>query len=419
MSEMRTDRDVELTLSAWMDQVAPTRPPTRLLEGTFAETMHTRQARSFPWTTTVRIGSLGRTAALSRAVMLLVVLGMLVALLAALGLAVGGVRLAVTPIPSATAAPSPTASSSGSSALPAAIPVTPEDAIAVQGVQDIVASGEAIWALAPGRIDRIDSGTNTVADSVTIGSTSDLYNGIAVNAVGVWATNSTKAELDRVDPATLNVVHIPAGLSPKGVLATTDGVWVADVHGGSVLPVDPATNKVGTAITVGPTGASGPNWLGSGLGSLWVGVPNNSTVVRFDPGTGAVEATIEAPVGTTPCGGIAIGTAAGWITSCSITTSTARIDPSSNTVVATVELGGYAYNPTLIDDAPWVSVDRGSAGLGLLVRIDPSTNAIDRVLVPGPTFGGGGDIVVADGSVWVSDGWNNVVLRLPLTAFQP
>ena len=286
-------------------------------------------------------------------------------------------------------------------------------------MQDIVASGQAIWALAPGRLDRIDPGTNNVADSVTIGATSDLYNGVAANAAAVWATNWTTAKLARVDPVTLKLVQIAAGSAPKGVLATADGVWVADVHGGSVLPVDQATNEVGTAIIVGPTGSSGPNWLASGLGTIWVGIPNNSTIVRFNPGTGAIAATIEAPAGTIPCGGIAVGLTAGWITSCSSTTSMARIDPTSNKAVATVEMGGYAYNPTLIDDAPWVSVDRGSADNGLLVRIDPATNSIDRVLVPGPAFGGGGDIVVADGSVWVSDGWNNAVLRLPLSAFQP
>ena len=48
MSDLRTDRDVEQTLTAWMDHVAPTRPPTRLLEGTFAETMRTRQAAVVP-----------------------------------------------------------------------------------------------------------------------------------------------------------------------------------------------------------------------------------------------------------------------------------------------------------------------------------------------------------------------------------
>ena len=55
----------------------------------------------------------------------------------------------------------------------------------------------------------------------------------------------------------------------------------------------------------------------------------------------------------------------------------------------------------------------------VLCRIDAATNAIDRVLRPGATFGGGGDIVVAAGSVWVVDGYNNSVIRLPLAAFGP
>ena len=117
-----------------------------------------------------------------------------------------------------------------------------------------------------------------------IGSTSDLYNGIAANAAAVWATNWTTAKLARVDPVTLKVVQIAAGLAPKGVLATADGVWVADTHDGSVLPVDLDTNKVGKGIMVGPAAASGPNWLASGLGSLWVGVPNNNSIVRVNPG---------------------------------------------------------------------------------------------------------------------------------------
>jgi hypothetical protein len=97
----------------------------------------------------------------------------------------------------------------------------------------------------------------------------------------------------------------------------------------------------------------------------------------------------------------------------------ARIDPVSNTAISTVELGGYGFNPILINDAPWVSVDPGSADTGYLVRIDPASNAVDRVLKPSVTFGGGGDIVVADGSVWVADGYNNDLIRLPLAAFGP
>jgi hypothetical protein len=94
-----------------------------------------------------------------------------------------------------------------------------------------------------------------------------------------------------------------------------------------------------------------------------------------------------------------------------------RVDPLSNTPIATVEMAGIGYDPIVIGDAPWISIDRGGPDNGQLVRISPITNTVDRVLVPDQTFGGGGDIVVVAGSVWVVDGYHNAVLRLPLSAF--
>ena len=49
MTGPRRDQDVERALSAWMDEVAPTRPPVRLLEETFATTMRARQDGARPW----------------------------------------------------------------------------------------------------------------------------------------------------------------------------------------------------------------------------------------------------------------------------------------------------------------------------------------------------------------------------------
>ncbi len=71
----------------------------------------------------------------------------------------------------------------------------------------------------------------------------------------------------------------------------------------------------------------------------------------------------------------------------------------------------------MIAGAPWVSVDRADPDRDYVGRLDASTNLVDRALSPGPSFGGGGDTVVAAGSVWVTDGANNQVLRLPLGAF--
>ena len=158
-------------------------------------------------------------------------------------------------------------------------------------------------------------------------------------------------------------------------------MWVADLHGGAVLRVDPATDTVIETVTVGPEGSSGPNWLGSGLGSIWVDIPNNGTVVRVSPVTNTIQATIEVPTNLTACGGFAVDTDAVWVSSCAAGTVVIRIDPTTNTVVSTTELGGYA-SVTLINGAPWVSVDLGSADSGYLGRIDPATNLVDRVVVP-------------------------------------
>jgi hypothetical protein len=72
---------------------------------------------------------------------------------------------------------------------------------------------------------------------------------------------------------------------------------------------------------------------------------------------------------------------------------------------------------------PWIdsgstriSADRGGSPASF-IRIDPATNQFDRVLLPGDGFRGGGDMVVADRSLWVIDGASNRVLRLPLSAF--
>lgn len=417
MSEQQTDRDMDQALAGWMNRTAPSRAPARLMEATFLETMRTRQVRVYPWHA-VDLGLLRRTTGGSAGRRLALV-ALAALLLAAMTLAFFGVGAPhptpanPTPGPTATAAPSIAAT------LPAPIVVAPEAAVPLQAPLAMVLRGTDLWVLAPGRLDRIDPASNTVTGSVPLGSTSDLFNGLAADATGLWATDSTTALLYRVDPATLEVAGTTsAGLSPKGVIGAAGSIWVADVHGGTVLRIDPATNEVASTVTVGPAANSGPNWLAFGLGSVWVDIPNAGTIVRIDPATEA-QTVIQAPGDVQACGGLVVGANAAWVTGCSGTTKIARIDPTSNTVVTTVDMGGYGYNPTLINGAPWVSVDAGSAESGMLVRIDTATNTIDRVLVPSGTFGGGGDIVVGDGSVWVVDGYNNTVLRLPLTAFAP
>jgi streptogramin lyase len=420
MSERRTDRDMDQMLASWMGDVAPERPPTRLLEETFARTLRKPQARSYPWHR-VGLGALrmpGAGSGSRSGVLVLVAVLVVVALGVAL---VGGRPSVVPPIPSPspTLAPGPPASPTPAP-LPASIAVTPEAVIPVQNPNTIVRLGSVIWILGKGELDRIDPATNTVTASVTLGGGADLYNDLAANADGLWATDWDNATLYRVDPVALEVVApIRAGLAPKGILANADGVWVADTHDGKVLQIDPVTNTIADTITVGPTGNSGPNWLASGLGSIWVNIPNNSTVVRFSPVTNAIQATIRIPTTVTPCGGFEFQATAVWVTQCGGGSAVAIVDPVTNTVTRTEEHVASGAIPTRVNGGLWVSLDTGDAETGMLVRLDRATNTIDRVLKPIGSFGGGGGVLVLAGSVWVVDYYNMAVLRLPFAAFGP
>ncbi|HEX3264106.1 MAG TPA: hypothetical protein VHR16_00430 [Candidatus Limnocylindrales bacterium] len=414
MTGPRGDRQVEQALTSWMDREAPSQAPTRLLEDTFAETMKTRQVRVYPWHRTV----LGRRSGLagSPAIALLVI-GALLGLLLGVAVAGGSVRWPSSP----TAAPTPTASAvatrTASDALPAAISITPDATVPVPDLLGWEVDTTRLWGLVPGSVDRIDLATGKITGAVPVGLPTNLWNGFARNDAGLWATEWESATLYRVDPKTLKVVAtIPAGFAPKGVLANADGVWVADTHDGKVLRVDPVTNTIAATIDVGPSGSSGPNWLASGLGSVWVDIPNNGTVVRIDPTTDTIQATLPTPKGFVPCGGMAIGTDAVWVSGCDASAAVGRFDPLTNAPVTAIAIPGHG-GPTLIGDAPWISVETGDPEAGLLVRIDPATNTIDRVLVPDVPFGGGGGVAVVAGSVWVHDYAHGVLLRFPLAAF--
>ena len=193
---------------------------------------------------------------------------------------------------------------------------------------------------------------------------------------------------------------------------------MANHRGGTVSRIDPTTNTVVATIPVGNTGPSGPHHVGLGLGSVWVGVPNTSSVYRIDPTTNKVQATIAIPAVASPCSGFAFGEKAVWMSSCFDTTMLVRIDPVANKVVATIQLRGYGDDPIMVNGVPWLGVESTSGGPARLVRIDPTTNTIDRIVSLGDGFMGG-NLVVANGSVWATDGANNKILRLPLAGFTP
>jgi hypothetical protein len=109
-----------------------------------------------------------------------------------------------------------------------------------------------------------------------------------------------------------------------------------------------------------------PNQLGAGFGSIWVSEGLAGRVVRLDPASGTIQASVDVgdgPLKLQPADGrMWVRTAAAYV----------AIDPATNTVVATLakaDVGPAANRSWAVDGAMWICDGRR------LHRYDPTTLA--------------------------------------------
>lgn len=148
------------------------------------------------------------------------------------------------------------------------------------------------------------------------------------------------------------------------------------------------------------------------FGSLWVNRDVGShadAVTRIDPTTNTVIATIK--VATEGGEGITSGFGSIWEVDYGAGT-VERIDPVTNTVVATISTNGTSpAGVVAAAGAIWVAnhneprVDRGYS----VVKIDPSTNKVVDTILVGGENGGPVWLLYSAGSVWA---WDQVYLTI-------
>jgi len=148
-----------------------------------------------------------------------------------------------------------------------------------------------------------------------------------------------------------------------------------------------------------------PDWQVVTQDAVWVTNSPKNTVHRLDPKTNKVIATVE--VGKKPCSGLAAGFGSIWVPNCGDHTLS-RVDMKTNEVAATISAGpadsegGIATNA----DSVWILSDRK----GILSRIDPDTNkVVAEIQVPSGSFT---CVAGEDGAVWVSSTENSLVVRV-------
>ena len=184
---------------------------------------------------------------------------------------------------------------------------------------------------------------------------------------------------------------ISIGSGAGAIIAAGSMVWVGTETG--VVRVDPATDTAAQVVE----GLEPPFGLNIGFGSAWISLADEADpkgwVERYDLATGELQATID--VGLMPLETLTAFESI-WVPN-HHSASVSRIDPLTNAVTATIEIGdgtGDPYGLAAGDRLVWVT----SPNWGRASGIDPDRNhVVDEAEVQACA------VRALEGRIWVDD----------------
>lgn len=190
----------------------------------------------------------------------------------------------------------------------------------------------------------------------------------------------------------------PVEGSPDWLAITPEATWVASARANQVVQLRAEDGKVGLIASVNRP-CSG---LTAAFGSIWSPSCRDKKLMRIDPATGAVIASVDADPENSE-GGITSGAGSVWMV---VKPSTLiRVNPQTNTVIARIPLPSTAADPVFGDGFVWVTTFTHNT----VVKVDPRTGTVVATVPTGPsprflTFGGG--------SVWTLNQGDGTVTRI-------
>src|SRR5262245_38947242 len=207
---------------------------------------------------------------------------------------------------------------------------------------------------------------------------------VAVFAAGCASATgaiSTQAPAPPVaHPASAIVATIPLDVKVDAIVVGPEGVWLRSPNG-TVLAVDPATNRVASRINVPPSEFGG---VALGSGSVWVTDFAHDRIYRIDPKSKTVAATIA--VGKSPQAMLATSGAI-WVTNFD-GGSISKVDTASGTVAATfsfaTEAASDAIGVALVAGDLWTSIQETN----YVLRLSPiNGTVVAKLNLSGPFLG--------------------------------
>jgi len=142
-----------------------------------------------------------------------------------------------------------------------------------------------------------------------------------------------------------------------------------------------------------------------GFGAIWVA--GQGALLRIDPQSNRVVAIIPTPLtGTGENASIAFGEGAVWVTSGQANGVVYRIDPATNRVIAAIEVPGGAVRIVVAAGTVWVTQYVPERDPDVVTRIDARTNRLLSPVVEAPHMSG----AMCDGldASWVSSSRSTV-----------
>jgi streptogramin lyase len=283
------------------------------------------------------------------------------------------------------------------------IPMTrlqPDHVFDIPGVPDWLAIDEHVWVSNSPKhtVTRIDPKSNTIVETIAVGK--NPCSGLAAGFGSLWVPNCGDPSLSRIDLKTGKVtatLPLTIGDSEGGLAAGTGSVWLMTDAKGTLARLDPETNKVVAEIIAAP----GSFAVAHADNTVWITSSEKSVLTRINAYTNVVEQTI--PVGPKPRF-LAVGEGSVWTINQGDGTIS-RVDVKTSKVVATIEAGipGGGGEIAVGEGSVWVTSFEYP-----ITRIDPSTNKVAQQF-----YGAGGDAIrVGHGSVWLSNLRQSNVWRL-------
>jgi virginiamycin B lyase len=178
----------------------------------------------------------------------------------------------------------------------------------------------------------------------------------------------------RDSPLGANWVNIRSMTTLRAALAAFACLAAGVIQAAQITELKPTA-----VIRLGKTA----DWVAVAPDAVWVGSTGPNAVHRIDPNTNTRVATVK--LAGEPCAGLAVGFDSVWVPLCGeggASATLAKVDAARNVVTAVFQSGPAAAEGgvTTSADSVWLVTDKN----GSLARIDPDTGAVRQLVRVAP-----------------------------------